>query len=322
MFMSPTSPVLWVVIPCYNEEEVLPITAPMFGDIVKSLIEENLVDKDSKILFVNDGSSDKTWNIIESFAENNPSIYSGISLSRNRGHQNALLAGLMECRDKCDISVSIDCDGQDDITKIRDMVCEYKEGYDVVYGVRSSRETDTVFKRLSAESFYKLLNSMGVEVVFNHADYRLMSARALDGLSQFGEVNLFLRGMVPLVGFKSTTVEYNRESRIVGESHYPLRKMVKLAFDGITSLSITPIRTISIIGIAFCVVGFIGIIWAIVSSIMGMTVAGWSSLFCIVCLLGGLQLLALGIIGEYIGKLYLESKHRPRYIIEKRTWEK
>ena len=314
-------PVLYVVIPCYNEEKVLPETAPMFKEVVEHLTSDKLIDKESKILFVNDGSNDATWDIIEDLSSKD-AVYAGISLSKNRGHQNALLAGLMESRKKCDIAISIDCDGQDDITKIRDMVCKYEDGYDIVYGVRSSRETDTMFKRLSAEGFYKLLNSMGVEAVFNHGDYRLMSARALDALSQFSEVNLFLRGMVPLLGFKNTTVEYTRQKRIAGKSHYSLRKMMKLAFNGITSLSTTPIHIISVLGILFSFIGLIGIIWAIVSAAMGLTVAGWTSLVCIVCLLGGLQLLALGIIGEYIGKLYLESKHRPRYIIEKRTWEK
>ena len=314
-------PVLYVVIPCYNEEKVLPETAPMFKEVVEHLTSDKLIDKESKILFVNDGSNDATWDIIEELSSKD-AVYAGISLSKNRGHQNALLAGLMESRKKCDIAISIDCDGQDDITKIRDMVCRYEDGYDIVYGVRSSRETDTMFKRLSAEGFYKLLNSMGVEAVFNHGDYRLMSARALDALSQFSEVNLFLRGMVPLLGFKNTTVEYTRQKRIAGKSHYSLRKMMKLAFNGITSLSTTPIHIISVLGIVFSFIGLIGIIWAIVSAAMGLTVAGWTSLVCIVCLLGGLQLLALGIIGEYIGKLYLESKHRPRYIIEKRTWEK
>ena len=314
-------PVLYVVIPCYNEEKVLPETAPIFKEVVEHLTSDKLIDKESKILFVNDGSNDATWDIIEDLSSKD-AVYAGISLSKNRGHQNALLAGLMESRKKCDIAISIDCDGQDDITKIRDMVCKYEDGYDIVYGVRSSRETDTMFKRLSAEGFYKLLNSMGVEAVFNHGDYRLMSARALDALSQFSEVNLFLRGMVPLLGFKNTTVEYTRQKRVAGKSHYSLRKMMKLAFNGITSLSTTPIHIISVLGIVFSFIGLIGIIWAIVSAAMGLTVAGWTSLVCIVCLLGGLQLLALGIIGEYIGKLYLESKHRPRYIIEKRTWEK
>ena len=317
----PVPPVLYVVIPCYNEEKVLPETAPMFKEVVEHLTSDNLIDKESKILFVNDGSNDATWDIIEDLSTQD-AVYTGVSLSKNRGHQNALLAGLMESRKKCDIAISIDCDGQDDITKIRDMVCKYEDGYDIVYGVRSSRETDTMFKRLSAEGFYKLLNSMGVEAVFNHGDYRLMSARALDALSQFSEVNLFLRGMVPLLGFKNTTVEYTRQKRVAGKSHYSLRKMMKLAFNGITSLSTTPIHIISVLGIVFSFIGLIGIIWAIVSAAMGLTVAGWTSLVCIVCLLGGLQLLALGIIGEYIGKLYLESKHRPRYIIEKRTWEK
>lgn len=316
-----TPPILWLVIPCYNEEEVLPITAPIFQKVVNDLKDDGLVSPESRILFVNDGSSDKTWDIISSLANQAP-VYRGVSLSRNRGHQNALLAGLMECRDKCDISVSIDCDGQDDVSKIREMVEKYQEGCDVVYGVRSSRDTDTAFKRLTAEGFYKVLNTMGVEAVFNHADYRLMSKRALDGLAEFDEVNLFLRGMVPLVGYPSGTVEYRREERIAGESHYPLSKMIHLAFDGITSLSVKPIHLIALLGIAFSLVGVVGVVWAVASSATGNAVAGWSSLVCVICLLGGLQLLALGVIGEYVGKLYLESKHRPRYIIAERTWEK
>lgn len=317
--LADSLPTLWLVIPCYNEEDVLPITAPMFKETVASLISDGLVAKGSRILFINDGSSDKTWKIIQELARE--PIFEGVSLSRNRGHQNALLAGLMECRSKCDISVSIDCDGQDDISKIRDMVLKFNDGFDVVYGVRSSRDTDTAFKRFTAEGFYKVLNLMGVEAVFNHADYRLMSARALDGLAQFNEVNLFLRGMVPLVGYPSSTVEYSREERIAGESHYPLSKMIHLAFDGITSLSVKPIHLIAAIGIMFSLVGLVGVVWAVVSASMGATVAGWSSLVCIICLLGGLQLLALGVIGEYIGKLYLESKHRPRFIVADRTWK-
>ena len=275
----------------------------MFKEAVASLISDGLVAKGSRILFINDGSSDKTWEIIQELARD--PIFEGVSLSRNRGHQNALLAGLMECRSKCDISVSIDCDGQDDISKIHDMVLKFNDGFDVVYGVRSSRDTDTAFKRFTAEGFYKVLNLMGVEAVFNHADYRLMSARALDGLAQFNEVNLFLRGMVPLVGYPSSTVEYSREERIAGESHYPLSKMIHLAFDGITSLSVKPIHLIAAIGIVFSFVGLVGVLWAVVSACMGATVAGWSSLVCMICLLGGLQLLALGVIGEYLSLIHI-----------------
>ncbi len=298
---------------------MLPRTAPMFREALGKMADQRLVSTESRILFVDDGSTDGTWGLIKGLASQDP-VFQGISLSRNRGHQNALLCGLMECRGRCDVSVSIDCDGQDDVSKIPEMLQRYAEGCDVVYGVRSSRDTDTAFKRLTAEGFYRLLNTMGVEAVFNHADYRLMSARALDGLSEFGEVNLFLRGMVPLVGFESATVEYSREERIAGESHYPLRKMVRLALDGITSLSIAPIHAIAVMGVVFSVAGLVGVVWAIASAALGQTVAGWSSLMCVVCLLGGLQLLALGVLGEYIGKLYLESKHRPRYIVAERTW--
>ena len=315
----PVPPILWMVIPCYNEEAVLPRTAPMFRDALSRLAEQGLVSAESRILFVDDGSGDGTWGIIKDLAGKDPA-FRGISLSRNRGHQNALLCGLMECRGRCDVSVSLDCDGQDDVSKVSEMLLRYGEGCDVVYGVRGSRDTDAAFKRLTAEGFYKLLNAMGVEAVFNHADYRLMSARAMDGLSQFGEVNLFLRGMVPLVGFKSATVEYSREERIAGESHYPLGKMLRLALDGITSLSVAPIHAIAAIGVVFSLVGFVGVVWAVVSAVMGQAVAGWSSLACMVCLLGGMQLLALGVLGEYIGKLYLESKRRPRYIVAERTW--
>ena len=292
-----------MVIPCYNEEAVLPRTAPMFRDALNLLVEQGLVSAESRILFVDDGSGDGTWDIIKDLSGKDP-VFKGISLSRNRGHQNALLCGLMECRGRCDVAVSIDCDGQDDVSKVSEMLLRYGEGCDVVYGVRSSRDTDTAFKRLTAEGFYRLLNAMGVEAVFNHADYRLMSARALDGLSQFGEVNLFLRGMVPLVGFKSATVEYSREERIAGESHYPLGKMLRLALDGITSLSVAPIHAIAAIGVVFSLVGFVGVVWAVVSAVMGQVVAGWSSLACMVCLLGGMQLLALGVFSKnFLNKL-------------------
>ena len=315
-----SNPVIWLVIPCYNEEEVLPKTAPLFRKTVQNLIDKGEIASQSKILFVNDGSKDKTWKIIKSLSSET-NIFAGISLSRNRGHQNALLAGLMEARDKCDATISIDCDGQDDISKIADMVQCYKEGYEVVYGVRSSRETDTFFKRFTAESFYKLLNALGANVVFNHADYRLLGSKALAGLDEFHEVNLFLRGMVPLVGYPSTTVEYKREERIAGESHYPLTKMLHLAFDGITSLSEKPIHFITGAGLIFSLLGFIGIIWALISVAIHHTVAGWASIICIICFFGGVQLIALGIIGEYIGKIYLEVKHRPRFIVAERTWD-
>ncbi|MCD8322782.1 MAG: glycosyltransferase family 2 protein [Oscillospiraceae bacterium] len=313
-------PCLYIVIPCYNEEQVLPITSGMFLEKLNSLMGAGKISEDSRILFVNDGSKDGTWEIICRLAAEDPH-YIGISQSRNRGHQNAVLAGLMEAKDRCDITISIDCDGQDDINAMDEMVDAYLDGCEIVYGVRSRRDTDTFFKRFTAEGFYKLMNWMGAEVVYNHADYRLISSRALQELANFKEVNIFLRGMVPLVGFKSTSVYYERHERIAGKSHYPLRKMLSLAFDGITSLSVRPIRLITGLGLVIAVLSFIGVIWAVVSGLMGNTVTGWASTVCIVCLMGGIQLLCLGVIGEYIGKIYLETKARPRYIISDRTWE-
>ena len=315
-----SKPILWIVIPCYNEKDVLPITAPMFLEQIQTMISKEKISAKSRILFVNDGSKDSTWNIICKLAQEEEH-YIGISQSRNRGHQNAVLAGLMEAKDVCDITISIDCDGQDDITAMEQIVDEYLDGAEVVYGVRSKRDTDTFFKRFTAESFYKLLDKMGVETVYNHADYRLISARVLQGFADFHEVNIFLRGMVPLVGYKSATVYYERHERIAGESHYPLSKMLALAFDGITSLSVRPISIITGAGCVVSLIGFVGIIWAIITAILGNAVPGWASIVCIVCFLGGIQLLSLGVIGEYIGKIYLESKHRPRYIISDKTWE-
>lgn len=310
--------ILYIIIPCYNEETVLPITSKMFLDKLTSLIQSNTISDSSRILFVNDGSKDKTWEIICNLAKQDEHFI-GISQSRNRGHQNAVLAGLMEAKDKCDITISIDCDGQDDINAMYEMVKQYKQGCEIVYGVRSKRDTDTFFKRFTAEGFYKLLNWMGAEVVYNHADYRLVSSRVLKEFSNFKEVNLFLRGMFPLVGFKSTSVYYERHERIAGESHYPLTKMLGLAFDGITSLSIKPIRIITALGMVIAGLSFLGVIWSIVMRFMGNVVAGWSSMTCIICLIGGVQLICLGILGEYIGKIYMEVKHRPRYIISERT---
>ena len=309
------TPVLYIVIPCYNEEAVLPITAPMFLQKITDLAAAGKISPESRVLFVNDGSKDKTWQIITELANSDPH-YIGISQSRNRGHQNAVLAGLMEAKDRCDITISIDCDGQDDINAMDAMVDAYRDGCEIVYGVRSKRDTDTFFKRFTAEGFYKLLNAMGAEVVYNHADYRLMSARALQ------EVNLYLRGMVPLVGFKSTVVTYERHERIAGESHYPLSKMLGLAFDGITSLSVKPIRFITGFGVLVAGVSFLGVVWAIIEALLGATVSGWASTTCIICFVSGVQLICLGVIGEYIGKIYMETKRRPRYIISDRTWEK
>ena len=313
------TPKLFIVIPCYNEQEVLPITAPMFLEKINSLSAAGKISADSRVLFVNDGSKDRTWEIISELAKSDEH-YIGISQSRNRGHQNAVLAGLMEARDKCDITISIDCDGQDDINAMDEMVDAYLDGCEVVYGVRSSRETDTFFKRFTAQSFYKFLAMMGADVVYNHADYRLMSARVLKEFANFKEVNLFLRGMIPLVGFKSTSVEYSRAERLAGESHYPLSKMLALAIDGITSLSVKPLRLITGFGVIVALVSFIGVIWALITALCGKAVAGWASMTCIVCFVSGVQLICLGVIGEYIGKIYMETKQRPRYIISERTW--
>ena len=313
-------PILWIVIPCYNEQEVLPITAPMFLDKIEQLERDGLIHQESRILFVNDGSKDSTWEIIRSLSEEDPR-YVGIAQSRNRGHQNAVLAGLMEAKDYCDITISIDCDGQDDINAMDEMVKQYLDGCEIVYGVRSRRDTDTWFKRVTAEGFYKMMNNMGTEVVYNHADYRLVSSKALRAFENYREVNLFLRGMFPLVGFKSTSVYYERHERIAGKSHYPLSKMLALALDGITSMSTKPIRLITGFGCVVAVISFIGVIWSIVSYFLGSTVTGWSSMVCILCFLGGIQLLGIGIIGEYVGKTYMETKHRPRYIISEKTWE-
>lgn len=313
-------PILYIVIPCYNEERVLPITSGQFLEKLNSLISGGLVSDLSRIMFVNDGSTDSTWQIIGDLAARDVHFL-GISQSRNRGHQNAVLAGLMESKAFCDITISIDCDGQDDLNAMDEMVLKYKEGYEVVYGVRSKRKTDTFFKRFTAESFYKLLNWMGAEVVYNHADYRLVSARVLEEFEDFKEVNLFLRGLIPLVGFKSTSVYYERNERIAGESHYPLSKMLGLAFDGITSLSVKPIRMITTLGLVFALISFIGVIWSVIDQLMGHTVAGWASTMSVICFMGGIQLVCLGVIGEYIGKIYLEVKQRPRYIISERTYE-
>lgn len=316
-----SKPVLWIVIPCYNEEEVLPITAPMFRQKLRDLTEAGLISETSRVLFVNDGSRDRTWELIQRFAAEDEHFI-GISQSRNRGHQNAVLAGLMEslASGVCDITISIDCDGQDDINAMDEMVQKYLDGAEVVYGVRSRRDTDTFFKRFTAEGFYHLMNALGADIVFNHADYRLISTRVLESFADYKEVNIFLRGMVPLVGYRSETVSYERHERLAGESHYPLSKMLALAFDGITSLSNKPIRIITGAGLLVSLVSFVGVLWAIIQGLMGSSVAGWASIICIVCFMGGVQLVCLGVIGEYIGKIYMESKARPRYIISERTW--
>lgn len=314
------TPILWMVIPCYNEEKVLPITAPIFLEKLNNLIIKGLINAESKILFINDGSKDNTWKLISELSNSNDK-YLGISQSRNRGHQNAVLAGLMEAKRYCDITISLDCDGQDDVNAIDDMIREYMDGAEIVYGVRSNRDSDTWFKKTSAQGFYKVMNALGVETIYNHSDYRLITSRVLDEFENFKEVNLFLRGMIPLVGFRSTSVYYKRNERIAGESKYPFSKMLSLALDGITSLSIKPIRVVTSIGFVVSILGFLGILWAIFLVLTNNVVAGWASTVCIILFLGGIQLLSLGIIGEYIGKTYLETKARPRYIISERTYQ-
>lgn len=307
--------ILYLVIPCYNEEAVLRETAKQLLAKMNSMFERGMISRESKIMFVNDGSKDKTWEIIEELHASNP-IYSGVKLSRNKGHQNALLAGLMTAKEKADITISLDADLQDDVDVIDQMVEKYQEGNDIVYGVRSARTTDTFFKKFTAQGFYKLMQTMGVEIVYNHADYRLMSKRALEGLAEFKEVNLFLRGIVPLIGYKSDTVTYERHERFAGESKYPLKKMLAFATDGITSFSIKPIRLITAFGILIFAISILMLLYSLVVHFMGKTVAGWTSMIISIWAIGGLQLLAIGIVGEYIGKIYLETKERPKYIIE------
>ena len=314
-------PILYLVIPCYNEEKVLPLTSDLFSEKLRDLIAAEKIHPDSRILFVDDGSRDNTWQIIEGLAKESD-LFTGVALSRNRGHQNALLAGLHEAADKCDVTVSVDCDGQDDINAIDKMLEEYANGAEIVYGVRNDRKTDSFFKRSTAQTFYKFLSGMGVETVYNHADYRLLSARVVKELENFKEVNVYLRGMIPLIGFKSTCVLYERKERLAGKTHYPLKKMLSLAIDGITSLSVKPIRLITVLGFLIALASFFGVLWSVVSYFLGVTVAGWASLVSILCFFSGVQLLSIGVIGEYIGKIYLETKARPRFIIEKRTEEK
>lgn len=313
--------VLYLVIPCYNEEQVLPVTAPLFRDKLRALMDAGRISADSRVLFVDDGSKDATWSVIQRLADEDD-LVEGINLSRNRGHQNALLAGLMTAKERADVTVSIDCDGQDDIRAVDAMLTEYEAGCDVVYGVRSSRQTDTFFKRFTAQAFYRLLAGMGVESVYNHADYRLLSRRALQGLAQFGEVNLFLRGMVPLVGYRSSSVYYERTARLAGKSHYPLRKMLALAINGITSLSVKPLKLITGLGLTVFLISLVMIVWSLIRHFTAATVSGWSSLMCVILFLGGIQLLCVGVLGEYIGKIYAEVKRRPRYIVSETTFDK
>ncbi|OUN85093.1 glycosyltransferase [Flavonifractor sp. An52] len=306
--------ILYIVVPCYNEEEVLPETSRRLKEKLEALMAAGTISRESRVLFVNDGSKDKTWQLIEELHQSSP-IFSGVDLSRNRGHQNALLAGLMTAKERCDMAISMDADLQDDIDAVDAMVEQYYAGCDIVYGVRSSRKKDTFFKRFTAEGFYRLMNSMGAETVFNHADYRLMSRRALEGLAQFKEVNLFLRGIVPMIGYRTGTVEYERGERFAGESKYPLKKMLSFAMEGITSLSVKPIRMITGLGFLVFLVSIAMLIYSIVRWAMGETILGWASLICSVWAIGGLILLSLGVIGEYIGKVYLETKERPRFLI-------
>ena len=305
---------LYIVVPCYNEEEVLPETARRLKAKVEELQGAGKIGPDSRILFVNDGSRDRTWEIISALHRSDP-VFSGVDLSRNRGHQNALLAGLMTAKDRCGMAISMDADLQDDIGAVDAMVDKFHAGCDIVYGVRSSRKKDTFFKRFTAEGFYRVMNFLGAETVFNHADYRLLSRRALEGLEQFKEVNLFLRGIVPMIGYTSATVEYERGERFAGESKYPLKKMLSFAMEGITSLSTKPIRYITGLGFLVFLVSIIMLIYSIVRWAMGETILGWASLICSVWAIGGLILLSLGVIGEYIGKIYLETKGRPRFLI-------
>ena len=308
--------ILYIVVPCYNEEEVLPETSRRLREKMDSLISRGVISEQSRVLLVNDGSRDRTWELIRELHDACP-LFEGIKLARNRGHQNALLAGLMTAKDRADVAISMDADLQDDIDAVDRFLEEYqKNGCDIVYGVRNSRQTDTFFKRTTAQGFYRLMSLMGAETVYNHADYRLMSRRALEGLSQFREVNLFLRGIVPMIGYKTACVEYSRGERFAGESKYPLSKMLNFALDGITSLSVKPIRFITLLGFLICAAGFVSLLALLAGRIAGLNISGWSPVLASVWAVGGLQLLAIGVIGEYLGKIYLETKARPRYIIE------
>ncbi|MGI5968986.1 MAG: glycosyltransferase family 2 protein [Lachnospiraceae bacterium] len=307
--------ILFMVVPCYNEQEVITETTRRLKEKYEALIEKGKISPDSKVLYVNDGSKDNTWEMIRDI-HNNDKMFRGLCLSRNRGHQNAVLAGLMQAKEEADMVISMDADLQDDIDAIDAMVDKYNEGYDVVYGVRNKRETDTFFKRFTAQAYYKLLLKLGVDIVYNHADFRLMSKRVLDNLENYKEVNLFLRGIVPMIGFPSTNVYYERHERYAGESKYPLKKMLHFAFDGVTSLSIKPIRLITTLGIFIFLLSIGILIYSIIRHFLGYTALGWSSIMVSVWALGGLQIFSIGIIGEYIGKIYLESKHRPRFIVK------
>ncbi len=318
--MTREKPCLYLIIPCFNEEEVLPKTCDLFLGKINELIKAGEIAQNSKILFVNDGSTDSTWEIIKALAARDPH-FAGIAQSRNRGHQAAVLAGLMEAKDKCDITISIDCDGQQDINAVDTMIAKYKEGAEVVYGVRNSRGNEGFFKKATGETFYRVLGHLGADFIPNHADYRLVSNRVLRELANYGEVNLFLRGLFPLVGFKSEIVRYDQFDRVAGHSHYTLTKMLTLAWDGITSLSVRPLHFITILGMVVAILSFIAVVVTIVEYMLGMTVQGWASTTSIIAFIGGVQLVCVGVIGEYVGKIYLEVKHRPRYVISDRTGE-
>ena len=311
------TPILYLVIPCYNEEQVLPLTSGKFKAKLEELIDAGKISSDSRVMFVNDGSKDTTWDILTSLCEEDKK-YAAISLAHNRGHQNALIAGLMEAKKYADITISMDCDGQDDINAITQMVDEYAKGNEIVFGVRNDRSTASWFKRTTAQSYYKFLRGMGVDIIPDHADYRLMSSRVLNALEGYGEVNLFLRGIIPQLGFKQSVVYYSRAEREAGTTHYPLSKMMSLAIDGVTSFSIRPLRLITVLGIIVALLSFIGIIYVLVSVISGYYVDGWASTTCILCFVSGIQMISLGVIGEYIGRIYLETKQRPRYFVAER----
>lgn len=309
-------PVLYLVVPCFNEEKVLPITSELFLDKLRAMIAEGRIREESRILFVDDGSTDGTWKLISGLQDEH---FAGISQSRNRGHQSALLAGLMEAKDRCEVTISIDSDGQDDLNAMDSMLEAYQDGCEVVYGVRKNRKADIPFKRFTAQGYYRILLWLGADIVYNHADYRLVSAVVLNQLAEYREVNLFLRGLIPLIGYKSTSVYYERKERLAGQTKYSLGKMFTLAFDGITSLSIKPIRLITIFGLLVAGCSFLGVLWSALRYVQGETVQGWTSMTSMICLIGGIQLTSLGVLGEYIGKIYLEVKQRPRYIISDRT---
>ena len=313
--------VLYIVVPVYKDADVIKVTCPMFLDQLYKMRDEGLISGDSRLLFVDDGSGDDSWDTIKQLCDENKPFVKGIALSRNRGHQNAVTAGLMEAKDHCDVTITIDDDGQDDIGAMRDMLLEYDKGCEIVYGVRQNRDTDTFMKRFTAQTYYKTLNVLGADVIYNHADYRLVSSRALQEFANFHEVNLFLRGLFPMVGFKSTCVYYDRHERLAGKGHYSISKLFTLAFDGVTSLSVKPIKIITWFGFIVALISFIFFIYSIIVHFIENTPQGWASTSCIICFLSGMQMMSIGVIGEYIGKIYLETKQRPRYIISERYGE-